>query len=558
MKKKRLLIVGGVAGGASCAARARRLSEDLEIIIFERGPFVSFANCGLPYFVGKVIVNEEKLLVATPKLFKERFNIDVRTQSNVLAIDRENQTITIEDLNAGGSYQERYDYLVLAPGSRPIRPKIPGIDLPGIFTLWTIPDTRDIMDWIQRADVKRALVVGGGFIGLEMTENLKRLGLEVTVVEMARQVMPPFDPEMASFIHEHMKENGVTLRLGHAVSGFEDSGDGSIAVRLSSGDKLETDMVILSVGVAPRTDLAKEAGIEIGSTGGIWVDKTMRTSDPRIYAVGDAVEVTNAITSRPTLTPLAGPANRQGRIAADAIVGGQAQAPSFRGVQATAVCGILGMTAATTGLNERQVKDTGIGYDKIYLHPNDHAAYYPDPQTITMKILFSVPDGRILGAQAVGKAGVEKRIDVISTAIQYKGSVFDLAEAELCYAPQYGSAKDPVNFAGMIADNFLTGLVSVRHWGDLPKSAYVLDVRTREEYKKGSVDGAINIPVDELRSRMDTLPSDREIWAYCYVGLRSYVACRMLSQNGFKVQNLSGGYRMYLAWRGAERELMCS
>ncbi len=550
MNKKRLLIVGGVAGGASCAARARRLSEDLEIVIFERGPFVSFANCGLPYFVGNVITREQDLLVATPKLFKERFNIDVRVRHNVRAIDPENQSITVLDIERGDLHEEPYDHLLLAPGSRPIRPKIPGIDLPGIFTLWTIPDTRDIMAWINRAKVKHAVVVGGGFIGLEMTENLKRRGLDVTVVEMARQVMPPLDPEMAVFVHEHMKKKGIRLRLGQAVTSFQDTGAGNIVVGLSKGDSLEADMVILSVGVTPRTDLAKAAGIEIGTTGGILVDSAMGTSDPRIHAVGDAVEVTHAITGRPILLPLAGPANRQGRIAADNIVGGGTP-PAFRGVQGTAVCGILDLTVAATGLSERQLKEAGdVTYDKVYLHPNDHAGYYPNAKTITVKLLFRVPDGRILGAQAAGQAGVEKRIDVISTMIQHGASVFDLAEAELCYAPQYGSAKDPVNFAGMIAGNSLSGLVSVCHWEDLPASAYLLDVRTRGEYGKGCVKGAVNMPVDELRTRMDTLPSDREIYAYCYVGLRSYVACRILSQHGFRVHNLSGGYRMYQAWQG--------
>ncbi len=551
MNQKRLLIVGGVAGGASCAARARRLSESAEIVIFERGSFVSFANCGLPYFVGKVIKKEESLLVATPKLFKERFNIDVRTRHNVRSIDRANQTITVEDAEDGRLYEERYDHLVLAPGSRPVRPHIPGIDLPGIFTLWTIPDTRNIVAWTNRADVKHAVVMGGGFIGLEMTENLKRLGLEVTVVEMAHQVMPPVDPEVAVFIQQHMAGKGIHLRLGQAVTGFQNSETGGMVVRLSGGDELKADLVILSVGVVPRTDLAKAAGLEIGSKGGILVDDTMRTSDPHIHAVGDAVENRHAVTGGQTLTPLAGPANRQGRIAADVIMGGPGRTSVFRGVQATAVCGILDLTVATTGLSDRQLKETAhISYDKIYLHPNDHAGYYPNAQTITMKILFRVPDGRILGAQAVGKAGVEKRIDVISMAIQLKASVFDLAEAELCYAPPYGSAKDPVNFAGMIAENFLSELVSIRHWEDLPESAYLLDVRTRKEYQNGAVKGAVNIPVDELRQQMEMLPGDREIFVYCYVGIRSYVACRMLSERGFTVHNLSGGYRMHVAWQG--------
>lgn len=545
-QKKRILIVGGVAGGASCAARARRLSEEPEIVIFERGPYVSFANCGLPYYVGNVIRDEKKLLVATPELFRKRFNIEVRLRSEVLSIDRERQEIEVKDLERDETYRERYDALVLSPGANPIRPPIPGIDLPGIFTLRTIPDSRQIRDWITQYDAKRAVIVGGGFIGLEMAENLVKRGLAVTIVEMQPHVMPQLDPEMTPQIHNELTRKGVTLRLGQAVAGFEQGENGSLSVKLDSGATEEADLAILSIGIRPETRLAKEAGLALGDLGGIRVDDRMRTSDEHIWAVGDAVETSNAITGEWTIIPLAGPANRQGRIAADVIMGRDA---SFRGVQGTSVVGIFGLAVASTGLSEKSLKRSGLWdslqCEKVYLHPGHHANYYPGSSMITFKLIFSKEDGRILGAQAVGSQGVERRIDVVSMAIQKSSTVYDLEEAELCYSPQFGSAKDPVNLAGMVAANVLRGDSAIIQCEDVQAGeAFILDVREPKEYEKGHIEGAVNIPLNELRDRLNELPRDKEIWTCCFVGQRSYFANRMLTQNGFKVRNISGGYRM--------------
>ncbi len=555
MISKRLLIVGGVAGGASCAARARRLSEEAEIIVFERGPFASFANCGLPYYVGKVIAKERSLFVASPQLFKKRFNIDVRTQHNVRRIDRQNRQIEVEDLNTGKIYTEPYDALVLSPGAAPLKPKLTGIDLPGIFTVRTIPDTRKIVDWIETQNVRSAAIVGGGFIGLEMAENLKVRGIDVTIIEMLPQVMPALDPEMAAFIHQHLRSKDVSLCLGRPVEGFRSADDGKIDILVESGRSLAADMVILAIGVRPEVELAKAAGLTIGDLGGIVVDDRLRTSDERIWAVGDAVEVKNFVTGTQSLALLAGPANRQGRIAADVILGNGSSLDSrFRGAQLTSVCGVLGLTIAATGVSEKvlaQLNQSGEiqPFQKIYLHPDHHAGYYPGAKPITIKLIFSPTDGRILGAQAVGTEGVEKRIDVIAMAIQYQGTVFDLEEAELCYAPQYGSAKDPVNMAGMIASNIQRGHADVVHWEDLNGSeAFILDVREPVEFQRGHVENAVNIPLGQLRERMSELPLDREIWTYCFVGQRSYFALRMLAQYNFKVRNLSGGFLMYKAF----------
>ncbi len=552
-KRKRLLIVGGVAGGASCAARARRLSEDAEIIIFERGPYVSFANCGLPYYIGNVITSEDDLIVASPELFLEWFEVDVRSLSNVISVNRENKEIEVKDLKTGRVYQEKYDALLLSPGSAPLRPKLEGIDLPGIFTLRNIPDTREIVKWIKEKEVKRAAIVGGGFIGLEMTENLRRLGIHVTIIEMLPHVMPALDPEIAGFIHKHLEANGVSLMLGSAVSGFAEENGGSISVRLKSGNAVPADIVILSIGVRPEVQLARDAGLSIGALGGISVDDFMRTSDESIWAVGDAVEVKDFLTKSQSLIPLAGPANRQGRVAAESIFGTSGNPKSFRGIQATAVCGIMGMTIASTGLTEKAIKrneKNGIAmpYEKIYLHPDHHATYYPDAKTITMKLIFSTDDGRVLGAQAVGFEGVEKRIDVISAIIQKNGTVYDLEEAELCYAPQYGSAKDPVNMAGMIAANVLKGYSNIKHWEELPGSdPYIIDVRDPSEFVRGHHKSAVNIPLNSIRFRLDEIPKNRDIWLYCLVGKRSYFASRILRQKGFNAWNISGGYVMYKA-----------
>jgi len=551
--KPRILVVGGVAGGASCAARARRLSEDAEIMVFERGPYVSFANCGLPYYVGDVITDERSLLVATPELFKRRFNIEARLQSEVRAVDKAKQEIEVKNLATGESYRERYDALVLAPGSAPIRPPLPGIDLPGVFTLRTIPDSRQMKQWITERKVEKAVVVGGGFIGLETTENLVRRGISVTIIEMLPQVMPPIDREMAVLVQDHLAANGVALHLGDGVARFDQNPDGhTIAVTTTSGAIFHCDMVLLAIGVRPETTLAREAGLEIGQLGGIRVNDHMRTSEEHIWAVGDAVEVRDFVTGDWSLIPLAGPANRQGRIAADVILGRDAR---FRGVQGTAVCRVFDITVAATGTSEKTLLRRGIGgqpaqYEKIYLHPGHHANYYPGARPITMKLIFSVKDGRILGAQAVGEEGVEKRIDAIAMAIQQRSTVFDLEEAELCYAPQFGTAKDPVNVAGMIAANVLRGDAPVAHWKDTFESkALILDVREPGEFKMGHAEGAINIPLNSLRVRMNELPRDREILVYCAVGQRSYYASRALRLHGFNARNISGGMRSYHAER---------
>ena len=548
--KQRILIVGGVAGGASCAARLRRLSEEVEITIFERGPYVSFANCGLPYYVGNVITDERDLLVATPQLFRSRFNIDVRVQSDVQTIDRERCEIEVRNIHTGEAYREGYDVLVLAPGALPIRPPLPGIDLPGIHTLRTIPDSRQIREWIVEREVKRAIVVGGGFIGLEMAENLTKRGISVTIIEMLPQVMPSIDPEMAILIQDCLVTNGVSLCLDDAVAGFVHNNDGrAISVATKSGENYEADMVLLAIGVRPEVTLARQAGLEIGAMGGVRVDDHMCTSDDRIWAVGDAVEVRDFITGEWTLVPLAGPANRQGRVAADSILGRDVR---FRGVQTTAVCRVFNMTIATTGVSEKVLQRSGISsqlsqYEKIYLHPGHHVGYYPGARPMSIKLIFSTRDGTVLGAQAVGEEGVDKRIDVIAMAIQRGSTVYDLEQAELCYAPQFGAAKDPVNIAGMIAANVLRGDAPVAHWEeDALQQSCIIDVREPGEFALGHIEGAINIPLGVLRDRMEELPRNREILCYCAVGQRSYYASRALRQNGFKARNISGGMRTYV------------
>ncbi len=545
--KPRIIVVGGVAGGASCAARARRLSEEAEIIIFERGPYVSFANCGLPYYVGDVITDERNLLVATPALFRRRFNIQVRLHCDVLSIGRDQRAIEVKNTGSGERWTESYDALVLAPGSAPVRPDLPGIDLPGILTLRTIPDSRQIRSWIAERGATQAVVVGGGFIGLEMADNLVRRGLSVTLIEALPQVMAAIDPEMAVPIHDHLTAHGVNLRLGDAVSSFGRSeGDGRIVVTTRSGERLSTDMVVLAIGVRPEIGLAQKAGLEIGAQGGVRVDDRMRTSDENVWAVGDAVEVRDFVTGQWSLIPLAGPANRQGRIAADNILGRDVR---FRGVQGTAVCRVFDLTVAFTGASEKTLGRQGVGgkpvkWEKIYLHPGHHANYYPGARPISIKLIFSTADGRILGAQAVGEEGVEKRIDVIAIAMQRGSTVYDLEEAELCYAPQFGTAKDPVNLAGMIAANVLRGDAGVAHWRDLePSKAFILDVRDPGEFEMGHLEGAVNIPLGELREKMHDLPRDREILAYCAVGQRSYYASRALRQYGFQARNISGGIK---------------
>ena len=547
MSPKRVLIVGGVAGGASCAARLRRLDEQAEIVVFEKGPYPSFANCGLPYYIGNAISDEAKLLVATPELFRNRFNIEVRTEQEVVGISRGERKIEVKDLRKGSIYSEAYDALVLSPGAVPARPPLPGLGLEGVFTLRTIPDSRAIRAWIEEAHSRNAVVVGGGFIGLEMAENLVRRGLEVTIVEMFDQVMPPLDREMAEYAYTHLLKNHVSVHLADAVVRFNGSEGRVTSVETRSGAKIQADLVILSVGVKPESKLAKDAGLELGPHGGIRVDESMRTSDPYIWAVGDAVEVTDAITGGLSLVPLAGPANRQGRIAADAICGRPAR---FRGVQGTAVCGVFGLTVAMTGVSEKRLLQSGdADYAAVYLHPTDHAGYYPGAHEMHLKLVFRLSDGLVLGAQAVGGRGVERRIDVISFAIQKGSTVFDLEEAELCYAPQFGMAKDPVNLAGMVAANVVRGDVPLAKWNELPHcSAFLLDVREEEEYRRGAIGAAVNIPLHQLRQRLSELPKGRPIWVNCARGQRSYYAVRILQQHGFDACNLSGGFSTWEVW----------
>jgi len=540
---RRVLIVGGVAGGASAAARLRRLDEESEIVLFDRGPYVSFANCGLPYYVGNVIADERRLLVASRELFRDRFNIDVQTEHEVTAIDRAVQTIRVKDLRDGSEHDERYDVLVLAPGAMPIRPVARGLELPGVFVVRTIPDTRRIRTWLEAPPRREAVVVGGGFIGLEMAENLVRRGLAVTVVEKLPQVMPPLDPEMAAEMARHLRQEGVRLRLGEGFREIEADGD-RLAVRTDRDATITTDLVILALGVRPEATLAQAAGLAIGARGGIVVDERMRTSDPRIYAVGDAIEVRDVIIGQEIILPLAGPANRQGRVAAEAIAG---RGTRFRGVQATAIVGVLGLTVAITGASEKGLRRAGVtDYGVVYLHPGHHAGYYPGAMPIHLKLLYSRGDGRVLGAQAVGQEGIDKRIDVIATMIQMGGTVHDLAEVELCYAPQFGAAKDPVNVAGMMAANALRGDMPLADWSEIGQtSAALLDVREPDEFARGHLEGAVNLPLSELRRRVNDVPRGRELWVYCAAGQRAYYAQRLLMQRGLDVRNLSGGFATY-------------
>jgi len=540
MSSKRIIIVGGVAGGATCAARLRRLDESAQITVFERGPYPSFANCGLPYFVGGVITEQQKLLLATPQLFKQRFQIDVQTNSEVLAIHRESSEVEVRAAD-GSTFRQAYDALVLSPGAAPIRPPLPGIDSPGIFTVRTVPDSVEIKSWIDSHNARRAVVIGGGFIGLEMAENLVHRGLEVTLIEAAGQLMPPLDPELATYVHSALTPHLAHIQLADPVAGFTAA---PLSVQTKSGASFETDLVILAIGVRPETALARAAGLPRGPRGGIQVNDRMRTADPKIWAVGDAVEVENAVTGASELIPLAGPANRQGRLAADSICGRDVH---FRGVQATAVCGFFNLTVALTGATEKSLRRAGVtDFQAVYLHPGHHVGYYPGATPIHLKVLFNSA-GRLLGAQAVGEAGVERRIDVIAALLQMGGSVFDLEESELCYAPQYGAAKDPVNMAGMIAANVVRGDAALAPWAEVPTTeALLLDVREPSEFAAGAIPNAINIPLGQLRSRLAELPRDREIWINCGVGQRAYYACRILSQHGFTPRNLSGGYQTWL------------
>lgn len=531
----KIAIVGGVAGGASAAARARRLSEVAEIIVFERGHDPSFANCGLPYYIGGEIADRHKLLVAPKQMLIDRHRLDVRTRQSVEAIDRQRKRLTIKDLVEGTTYEESYDKLILSPGASPLRPPIPGIDLPGIYTL---RDMRDA-DRLHEVALKAAqvVVVGGGFIGIEMAENLVRRGLRTAVVDVNDQVLPPWDREMTTPIAEHLRSKGVELLLGDSAAAFVKRGAG-LTVKLKSGRELPADFVVLSVGVRPENALAVAAGLEVGPRGGIRVNAHMQTSDPDIYAVGDAVEVRDFITGDATQIPLAGPANRQGRIAADHIFG---RPTTFRGIQGTAVVGAFGMTAAMTGMSEKALKRATHNYKKVYLHPTHHAGFYPGGERMSLKLLFDPESGKLLGAQAVGVSGVDKRIDVLAIAIQAGMTVFDLEEAELAYAPQFGAAKDPINMAGFIAAGVVRGDAKVAHVADLAGAA-VIDVRTRAEFEEGHIPGAVNLPLDELRGRLGEVVQGQRTIAYCQSGQRGYLATRILMQAGYEVANLSGGY----------------
>lgn len=540
------LIVGGVAGGATVAARLRRLDEDAEIILFERGQYVSYANCGLPYYIGGEIKERQKLFVQTEKGFVDRFRIDIRTQQEVVAIHQQTKTVEVRNLVSGEQYSEHYDKLVLSPGAEPVRPRIEGIHHPHIFTLRNVSDTDAIKQYITEYKPQEAVVVGGGFIGLEMVENLHAQGIGVSVIEKADQVMAPLDYSMAQLVHEKLVHKGVQLLLNNGVERFEVQGD-KVAVCLENGRRILTDMVILSIGVRPETGLAVDAGLTIGAAHGIAVNKYMQTSDPDIYALGDAVEVVHGVTGKPVLIPLAGPANKQGRIVADNIVLGNTE--EYDGTIGTSIAKVFDMAVAAAGANAKLLRREGIAYVSSYTHPASHAGYYPAAIPMSIKILFAPEGGRLLGAQIVGYDGVDKRIEMLAQVIQHHGTVYDLAALEQAYAPPYSSAKDPVNMAGFVAQNIVEGKVAVAHWRDVnidDKEQYILDVRTRDEFQLGNISGSVNIPLDELREHIDELPRDKEIIVTCAVGLRGYLAYRILVQKGFtKVRNLSGGYKTW-------------
>ena len=540
------LIIGGVAGGATVAARLRRMDEKANIILFERGKYVSYANCGLPYYIGDTINNREKLFVQTAKGFTDRFRIDIRTEQEVTAIRPDKKEVEIKNLSTGETYTETYDKLVLSPGAEPLRPSIEGIGSKKIFTLRNVPDTDTIKNYVNTENPKRAIVVGGGFIGLEMAENLHDLGIQVDVVEMANQVMAPLDFSMAAIVHRQLTDKGVGLHLEDGVSRFEEK-DGGVTVHLRSGNQIATDMVLLSIGVRPETKLAKDAGLAIGERGGITVNDYMQTSDANIYALGDAVEVRHLVTGQPALIPLAGPANKQGRIVADNIVFGNKK--KYPGSIGTSIAKVFDLTVAAAGANAKLLQRNNIPYISSYTHGASHAGYYPGAVPLSIKILFAPENGKLLGAQIVGFNGVDKRIEMLAQVIQRGGTVHDLAELEHAYAPPYSSAKDPVNMAGFVAENILNKKSRIIQWrelAELPADTIRIDVRTHDEYKLGTIPGFINIPVDELREHLDELPKEKPIVVTCAVGLRGYLAYRILVQNGFKhVRNLSGGYKTW-------------
>lgn len=542
----KVVIIGGVAGGASTAARLRRMDESAEILILERGPDISFANCGMPYHIGEIIQERDKLLVVTPEGLHGMLNVEARVKHEVLRINRVAKTVTVRDLTTGREYEETYDRLVLSPGAAPIIPPLPGVDLPGVFTLRNLPDMDRIKDFVDQKKPARAVVVGGGFIGLEIAENLVHRGVEVTLIEMLNQVMAPIDYEMAALVHQHLQFKKIRLALGDGLKAIQPGEqDGWLQVSLSSDRKVDTEMMILSIGVKPENQLAKDAGLDLGVRGTIVTNEFMQTSDPDIYAVGDVAQVNNLLTNSPTSLALAGPASREARVAADHMAGRDMQ---FKGVQGTSVVKVFDLTIAATGLNQRQLNDLNLSNQSVIIHVSNHAGYYPGASPMAFKLLFS-PEGKIYGAQAVGIEGVDKRIDVIATAIHGGLSVFDLEELELSYAPPYGSSRDPVNILGFTAGNVLRGDVQVLHWDDVKSldrnEFYVLDVRNPEELPIGMIDGAINIPLDNLRKQINEIPRSKKILVYCQTGQRSYFACRVLKQLGFDAYNLSGGFKTY-------------
>ncbi|WP_434302753.1 DsrE/DsrF/DrsH-like family protein [Clostridium botulinum] len=541
---KKVLIIGGVAGGASAAARLRRLDDNAQIIMFERGEHISFANCGLPYYIGETIKERDNLLVQTPEAMIGRFNIDVRVNSEVISINTREKKVKVNSKEKG-IYEETYDYIIMSPGATPIKPPIKGINSSKIFTLRNIPDTDRIKDYVDNKDVKSAVVVGGGYIGVEMAENLRERGINVVLVEAAPHILAPFDSDMVTFAEQELQDNGVGLILGDGVKSFEENNN-KIKVSLQSGTELNTDMIILAIGVKADTEFLKGSSIEIGPRGHIIVDKHMKTNVEGIYAVGDAIEVVDYINENKTAIPLAGPANKQGRIAADNICGLNS---SYKGTQGTAIIKIFGLTGASTGNNERTLSKFNIPYEIVYTHSQSHASYYPGGTPISLKLIFNTK-GKILGAQAFGYDGVDKRIDDIAIVIRFGGTIYDLEELELAYAPPYSSAKDPVNMLGFVAENVLTGKVETVLSKDIDNrdkdKVILLDVRDDIEIENGKIEGAIDIPVNELRNRLSEIPKDKEIWAYCQIGLRGYIAARILMSNGYKVKNLNGGYKTYI------------
>ena len=540
----KVIIVGGVAGGATAAARIRRLDEQADIVVFERSGYISYANCGLPYYIGGIIQDRSELTLQTPESFFSRFRVAMRVRHEVTAIHPDQKTISVKNLETGEEFEESYDKLLLSPGAKPTQPRLPGVGLDKLFTLRTVEDTFHIKEYINENHPRSAVLAGGGFISLELAENLRELGMEVTIVQRPKQLMNPFDPDMAAFIHSEMRRHGVKLALGHTVEGFQEQG-GGVDVLLKDEAPLHADMVVLAIGVSPDTGLAKEAGLELGVKGSIVVNDRMETSAPDIYAVGDAVQMKHFVTGQDVLLSLAGPANKQGRIAADNICGGDSR---YLGSQGSSVIKVFSMTAATTGVNETNARKAGLDVDTVILSPMSHAGYYPGGKVMTMKVVFEKGTYRLLGAQIVGYEGVDKRIDVLATAIRAGMKATELKDLDLAYAPPYSSAKDPVNMAGFMIENIANGVLKQWHLADaLPRdgSVTLLDTRTVGEYASGHIDGFLNIPVDELRERLGELDKGKPVYVICQSGLRSYIACRILHGNGFECYNFSGGFRFY-------------